>query len=150
MGLSDEFSCETGSFFCCRNTHRFFQSEVLRLYFPSTETWVVRSVSLPSCSSQFISTQMWDHQLCQPLPHPPGPPATALPRILSALAAHLYASYWSGWMFLLYLLGYWTSIQFDLLSVLVAFVFKFVVILLLVVRGGTVYLPTPPSWPEVS
>ena len=31
-----------------------------------------------------------------------------------------------------------------------SFVFKFVVVLLLVVRGGTVYLPMPPSWPEVS
>ena len=30
-----------------------------------------------------------------------------------------------------------------------SFVFKFVVVLL-VVRGGTVYLPMPPSWPEVS
>ena len=29
------------------------------------------------------------------------------------------------------------------------FVFKFVVVLLLLVRGGTVYLPTPPSWLEV-
>ena len=29
------------------------------------------------------------------------------------------------------------------------FVFKFVVVLLLVVQGGTVCLPTPPSWPEV-
>ena len=28
------------------------------------------------------------------------------------------------------------------------FVFKFVVVLLLVVRGGTVCLPTPPSWPK--
>ena len=28
------------------------------------------------------------------------------------------------------------------------FVFKFVVVLLLVVGGGTVYLPMPPSWPE--
>ena len=46
-------------------------------------------------------------------------------------------------MFLLYLLGCGTSIQFDFLAVLV--VFKFVVVLLLVVRGGTVCLPTPPS-----
>ena len=30
------------------------------------------------------------------------------------------------------------------------FVFKFVVVLLLVVWGGKVYLPMPPSWPEVS
>ena len=29
------------------------------------------------------------------------------------------------------------------------FVFKFVVALLLFVRGDKVYLPTPPSWPEV-
>ena len=29
------------------------------------------------------------------------------------------------------------------------FVFKFIVVLLLVVQGGKVYLPSPPSWPEV-
>ena len=29
------------------------------------------------------------------------------------------------------------------------FVFKFVLVLLLVVRGSTVCLPTPPSWPKV-
>ena len=29
------------------------------------------------------------------------------------------------------------------------FVFKCVDVLLLVVRGGKVYLPMPPSWPEV-
>ena len=44
-------------------------------------------------------------------------------RVLSALAAHLCPSYLSGWMFLLYLLGCWTSIQFDFLSVLVVFCF---------------------------
>ena len=38
----------------------------LRLYFPSLEPWVARSVSLPSCSSQFICTQMWDcHHLAR-------------------------------------------------------------------------------------
>ena len=41
------------------------------------------------------------------------------------------------------------STQFDFLAVLVFFVFKFVVLLLVVVQGGTVYLPTPLSWPEV-
>ena len=51
-------------------------------------------------------------------------------------------------MFLLYLLGCWTSIQFNFLSVLVVFVFKFVVVLF-VVQGGTVCLPMPPSWLEV-
>ena len=52
-------------------------------------------------------------------------------------------------MFLLYLLGCQTSIQFDFLSVLFLFFFLIVVVLLLVVRGGTVYLPIPPSWPVV-
>ena len=37
--------------------------------------------------------------------------------------ACLCPSYQSGWMFLLYLLGCWTSIQFDFLSVLVVFCF---------------------------
>ena len=53
-----------------------------------------------------------------------GPLAPALPRVLSAWLSHLCPSYWSGWMFLLYLLGCWTSIQFNFLSVLVVFVFK--------------------------
>ena len=34
MGLSNKLSCEAGSFSCHMNPHRFFQSEVLRLYFP--------------------------------------------------------------------------------------------------------------------
>ena len=43
-----------------------------------------------------------------------------------------------------------TSIHFYFLAVLVVFFFKFVVVLLLlVVRGGKVYLPTPPSWPKI-
>ena len=38
--------------------------------------------------------------------------------------------------------------QFDFLSVLVVFCFKIVVVLLFIVRGSAVCLPTPPSWPE--
>ena len=72
MGLSNKLSCEAGSFSLHRlNPHRFFQSEVLRLYHPTLEPWVVQSVWLPSCSSQFIHTQMWDNLLCQPLLSPP-------------------------------------------------------------------------------
>ena len=41
-----EISCEAGSFSCCLNPHRCFQSEALSLYFPVLEPWVVRSVSL--------------------------------------------------------------------------------------------------------
>ena len=50
------------------NPHRFFQSEVLELYFPAPEPWVVRSVSLPRFFSLFIRIQMWDHPVCQLLP----------------------------------------------------------------------------------
>ena len=68
VGHSKELLCETGSFSCCCTSHRFFQSGVLRLYFPVLEPWVVWSVSLPSCSSQFIHMQAWDCPLHQPPP----------------------------------------------------------------------------------
>ena len=77
-----------------------------------------------------------------------GLPAATLARVLSTPAARLHPSYSSGGVFLLYLLGCWTSIQFDLLSVLIVFCFYIVVVLLSVVRGGTVCLPTSPSWSE--
>ena len=60
VGLSNELSCEAGNFSHCLNTHRYFQSEALRFYFPVLEPWVAWSVSLPNCSPWFIHTQMWD------------------------------------------------------------------------------------------
>ena len=147
MGLSNELSCEAGSFSCCHNPHRFLQSEVLRLYFPALEPCVVRSVSLPSCSSQFFHTQMWNcllHQLppCPVLQLPPccessppqlpvsGPP-TGLDEcfFFNSLVVRFPCNtiFCQFWLF---------------------FVFKFVV-LLLVVQGSKANLPTPPSWPEV-
>ena len=62
---SSELSCEARSFSCPCNPHRFLQPEGLRLYFPMLDPWVAQSVSLPSSSSQFISTQTWDHQVYQ-------------------------------------------------------------------------------------
>ena len=70
LGLSNELSCEAGSFCHQRNPCRFLQPEVLRLSFPMLEPWVAWSVSLPSCSSWFICMQMWDHPLCWLLPTP--------------------------------------------------------------------------------
>ena len=70
MTLSNKLSYEAGSFYCHLNPHRIFHSEVLRLYFPMLEPWVAWSVSLPSCSSHFICTHMWDHLVCQLLPRP--------------------------------------------------------------------------------
>ena len=128
VGLSNELSCETGSFSC----HRLvFQSEFSGLSSPSLEPWVVRSVSLPSYSSQFICLQMWDHLVRQPLPHlvhhllpccesplpqlPISTPPTGLDEcfffnsLVVGLPYHLI--FWWFWLF---------------------FVFKFVVVLLVV------------------
>ena len=100
LGLSNELSCDVGTFSCYLNSYRFFQSEVLRLYFPTLEPWVAWSVSLPRCSSWFICTQMWDRPVHHPLPHLVFQP---LPwhAVLSTPAACLHLFYWSRWMFLL-------------------------------------------------
>ena len=71
MDLSNELSCEAGSFSHHCNPHRFFQSEVLRLYFLMLEPWVVQSVcSLdvpPSLSARECETT---RSTCCPLHHP--------------------------------------------------------------------------------
>ena len=68
VSLSNELSCEAGSFSPCVNTHKYFQSEALRMYFPMLGPWVTQAVSLPSCSSHFICMQMWDRPVYQLLP----------------------------------------------------------------------------------
>ena len=142
MGLSKELSCEAGTFSCCHKPRRFLQPEVLRLYFTVLEPWVVRSVSLPL----FLRVYPHSNVEPQPLSHPPGPPATALPPVLSTPSST--PGLVEGFFFSSLIVGlpyhsiFW---QFWLF-----FVFKFVVVLLLAVGGGKVYLPTPPSWPEVS
>ena len=64
----------------------YFQSEVLRLSLPMLDPWVAWSVLLPSCSSQFICTQMWDSPLHQLPPccelSPPQLPVSAPPTSL--------------------------------------------------------------------
>ena len=99
----------------------FFSQRFGDFISPAMEPWVERSVLLPSYSSHFICTQMWDHLLHQLVPGPPNPPASTLPWVLSSLAAPFCPSYCSGWNFLLSLLGCRTSKQFDILAVLVIF-----------------------------
>ena len=151
MGLSSELSCEAGSFSHCLNPHLFFQSEVLRLYFPVLKSWVVRSVSLPSCCSQFICMHMWGHLHHQP-PHPQHPPATALPIVLSTqpscpslplLLVWMNVSSLSSW-----LLDPYNQVQFSASSGCFLFL-KLLLSFFWFVRGGTVCLPMPPSWPEI-
>ena len=86
---------------------RVFSIRGLRLYFPTL-----------GCAVCFGSLQFLLVYLCanvgpQRLPTSLGPPATALMWVLSTPAAHFRPSYWSGWVFLLYLLGCWTSVQFN-------------------------------------
>ena len=108
--------------------------------------WVVRSVWLPSCSSHLsafkcrtASCHLTYPVLLQPPCHtssPPQLPISAPPTSLdkcfffNSLVVRLpYSSiFWQFWLF---------------------FVFKLVVVLLLVVQGGKVDLPVPPSWLEV-
>ena len=105
------------------------------------------SPSFPSCSSLFIHRQMWGHLVHQPLPRLVSqlPPCheSSLPRLpVTTPPTGLDEC---SFNFLVVGLPY-SSIFWHFL---LFFVFKFVVVLLLVVRGGKVYLPMPPSWPEV-
>ena len=124
-----------------------FSVRGLRLYFPMLEIWVAQSISLPSCFSWFICTQMWNQLLHQ---LPPCPVHLPLPFSESSRPGCLAPALLPVWMNVSSLTPYLSvSIQFDFLSVLVVFCFKVVVVLLLLVRGGTVCPPKPPSWLEV-
>ena len=120
MDLSNKLSCEAGSFSHCHfNPHRFLHSEVLRLYFPEPEPWVVGSVSFSSCSYQFICTQMWDHSLHQPPPHLLSRP---LPCCESSPPSYLSLPLLPVWMNVSSLTPFlWTSIQSEFRAVLVGF-----------------------------
>ena len=130
-------------------------SEALRLNFPVLEPWVAQSVSIPSCSSQFICMWMWDHSVpnlppCWVCQLPLGPPATALPWVLSTWLP--ISAPPTGldecFFFNSFVVGLPYSSIFCLFWLF--FVFKFSVFLLLVVQGGTVYLPTPLTWLQVN
>ena len=117
-----------------------FQSEALKLYFPCTGTLgCAVSLSLPSCFSQFISAQMWDCLVFQlppcresslsllPVSSPPSGLDECFFFNFSVVKLQYSSIFWQFWLF---------------------FVFKLFVVLLLVVWGGKVYLPMPPSWPK--
>ena len=64
---------------------QFFSIRGLRLYFPALEPWVALSVLLPSCSSRFICTQMWDRLVYQlPSCHESSLPGCLSPALLLA------------------------------------------------------------------
>ena len=95
VGLSNKLSCEAESFSCCRNPYWFLKPKVFEASFHTGEH------QLPSCSSWFICTQMWDCPIRQMLSCPCGPPVATLLHVLSTPASSLRPSYQSGRMFLL-------------------------------------------------
>ena len=77
--MSPTNSCEVGSFFCHLKSHRFFHSEVWRLYFPALETWVAwcglsqspvvpLSLSALKCWTTCSAPSPWPTQVLQPQP----------------------------------------------------------------------------------
>ena len=133
---------EAGSFSCCLNPHRFLQLEV-SFSCPGT-------LGCADCFPPQLFLLVYLHTNVGlptlPAAISPCPPAIALPQVLSAwLPASAPPTGLDECFFFNFFvirLPY-SSIfcQFWLL-----FVFKFVVVLLLVVRGGTVYLAKPPSF----
>ena len=99
-----------------------FSFSGLRLHFPTLEPWVVWSVTWST--SCCLAGQLQLHPSCSTIRHLAGSASHCLAGSPLLPAACLRPSYWSEWMFLLYLLGCQTSIQFDFLLVLVVFVFK--------------------------
>ena len=137
VGLSNKLSCEAGSFSHPRSyhsPHRFLQPEVLRLYFPALEPWVVWSVSFPSCSG--LSTHRCEAASYRLAKCPLGPSCPCLPLL----------PVWMSVSSLIPWLLHFHTVKFSSSS---GYFFVSVVVLRLVVRGGKMYLCMPPSWPEV-
>ena len=146
VGLSIELSCEAGSFSCCRLTLIGFYSQMFWGFLflccnPGLHGLSSSLVLPPSLSAHKCGTARPFALLVLQMP-----PCCVSSRpwlLISAPSSRLnecfffnslvvglpYSSiFWQFWLF---------------------FVFQFVVVLLLVVQGGRVYLPMPPSWLEV-
>ena len=86
MGLSNKLSCKSGSFSCILNPHRFFQLEVLRIYFPVLESGLrglSRSPVVPPGLSARKCRTTRSASCCLPSPvlQPPPCRESSLPRL---------------------------------------------------------------------
>ena len=143
MGLSNELSCEAGSFFHHLNPHRCFQSKALRLYFPRSgalccEVCLAPQLFLPvylqaNVGPPTLLAAAWSRTPAAALPSPPavallqsplnpGLPVSSPP---TSLDECFFLNSWVVGLFFPYSLIFW---QFWLF-----FVFKIVVVLLWVV-----------------
>ena len=138
VGLSKDLSCEAGSLsYSCPNPHRHLQSG-LRLYFPAGALGCVVCFTPHRLSGLFV------HE-CGAAGSASGQTACSIrPTLGQSQSRHGNASPLRPscpslplllvWMNVYFLFPWCrTSLSFDFLSVLV-------------VRGGTVCLPMPPSW----
>ena len=144
MGLSNDLSCEAVSLsLCCPNSHGCFQSEVSGFisphWSPGLRGLLCSPANHPGLSVRDVGLQ---GLLVVRLPAPFIPHSTSLGR--QSRSHHSNSSplhpgcpsppLLPVWMNVYFLFPWCqTSLPFDFLSVLV-------------VRGGAVCLPTPPSW----
>ena len=147
MSFSNGRSCETGSFSCLHNPHRIstvrgFDSSVSCAETLALVVCVTPQLFLPAYRLMNVgppcppATTSLAWSVALPCVISTQPPVTAPPTDLDE-----YFFFNSLVVRLLYSSVFW---QFCLV-----FVFKLVVVLLLVVRGSKTYLPIPPFWPEV-
>ena len=158
MSLFSELSCEAGSFSHCLNPHRIFLVRGFEALFPHTGTL--------GCMV-YLTLQLFLLLYSHAKVGTPAPLATALPGLPATCYLHrsssccLVMSPVHPGCQSLPLLLVWMNVSF-LNSLIVGLpytlifwqfwlfiVFKFVDILLLLIQGGKVYLPMPPSCLEV-
>ena len=149
MGLSKEVSCEAWSFSYCLNPHRFFSVRGFEALSPCAGT-LGRVIYL----TPKLFLLIYPHTNAGPPTLPaaslPSPPATTLLYVLSIPAARLTPPTSLDECFFFNSLVVGLPYSSILWQFWLFFVFKFVIVLILVVRGYNVYLLTPPSWLEVS
>ena len=135
MGLSNDLSCKAGSLYCCRpNPHGRFQSEVCLSCTVCFTPRRLSGLSVHECGAAgsasgqtacSIRPTLGQSQSRHGNASPLRPSCPSLPLLLV-------------WMNVYFLFPWCrTSLSFDFLSVLV-------------VRGGAMCLPTPPSWFPIS
>ena len=146
MGLSNNLSCEAWSFSFCLDPCGFFSVIGFEALFPHTGT-----LGCVAC----LTSRLFSQFICMQIVGLPGPPAAVSPARFSSrclAACHLCLSCPSPPLLLVCEWFFFNSLVVGLpyssifWQFWLFFVFKFVVVLLLVVQVGKVYLPTTPSW----
>ena len=124
-----------------------FSQRLWGFIFPLLEPWVLRSISFPSCSSQFICMGTWDHPVWKPPPHLLGQPLPSCQSSPPGYVSPPLLLFWMNVSSLTPWLSDFHTVWFSVSSG--CFLFLKLMLSYFVVRGGTACLPTPSFWPEV-